>query len=881
MSTRPVLLAFLTISLGLSQNLLTDFTLRGSGIDFARGVAVDSFGNIYVVGSTASFDFPVLNAFQNANIGTQVVYSTDAGATWKPLSTPFPIANSFPLPAIAADPKTSSTLYVASGNSVCKSTDSGHNFHCVTLPFTSPQGNNSSLAIDPQQPSTIYATASVTGGVFKSIDGGQTWTNAGKGLPSTSFTGPITIDPFHANVLYLWAGIGGYVSQDGAASWTPSSLPWPSTVVSPGAFTFDPVTPGVIYGPAFVGNAFKVQKSIDGGRTWTLLNTPFNNCCVVPDPKVSGRLYRLVFQNSGGGPSGVLWSSQDGGLTWTSSPVPLAATEPLVIDPSNPQIFLAGGYRSTDGGATWSPTNVSRSINPVFAPSAPDIVYATAPITSDAFIAKFLPDGQTLVFATYFGGMGNDSGNSIALDSSGNIWIAGTTSSYDLPITPGTFQSTLKGITNGFAAKFTNDGKLLASTYLGGSGQDAALGVAVGPNGNPWLIAQALSMDFPFAPGTPGSPSNTASGALSELDSSAVKLLYSAPVNGVLDLGGKGIAIDSSGNVTVTGVAFDPQFELTAGVFQSGAPSLSKPKAFVRKVDSSGNLIYSTTFGGSHPAPPIGLSGAVENVTDYGVAVATDSAGNAYIAGHTSAIDFPTTSGAYQSLGANCPYPAFAFNTGFIGTIFSYLIDDSFVVKLSPDGKTALYSTLLGGSCYDRPASIAVDAAGNAYISGETDSTDYPLVAPIEGAPGLRQFASFVSALNPAGSALTFSTYLHAGAAPSVAAGSNGSIYVAGSTGVGAQNVPDSGFPNPPLTIATDAYVATIRVPGVVPPVNLVRSANAFSLLPGPVAPGEILVLSVPGFSPAQSADIGLNVLAPLTTSLLASKLRLMAGLLL
>jgi uncharacterized protein (TIGR03437 family) len=869
MFSRHVLLTLLTISLGFSQNLLTDFTFSGSGIDAARGVAVDSLGNIYVVGSTASFDFPVLNAFQNANIGTQVIYSTDAGATWKSLASPFPIANVFQPLIAAVDPKNSSTLYVASGNTVCKSTDGGHNFHCVALSFISPQANINSLAIDPQQTSTIYAAAGVTGGVFKSTDGGQTWTNAGKGLPTSSFAGAIAIDPFHPNILYVWVGNGGYVSQDGAASWTPSSLPWPSALVTSGTFSFDPVTPGVIYGPGFVANVVKVQKSIDGGRTWTPLNTPFNSCCVVPDPKVSGRLYDLIFQNNGGVPAGALWSSQDGGLTWTSSAVPAPAAGPLVIDPSNSQIFLAGGDRSTDGGATWFPTNVSRPINPFFAPSATDLVYAIAPITSDAFIAKFLPDGQTLVFATYFGGMGNDSGNSIALDSSGNIWIAGTTSSYDLPVTPGAFQSTLKGPTNGFAAKFTNDGKLLASTYLGGSGQDAVLGIAIGPNGNPWLIAQVLSMDFPFTMDGPA-PSPLATGALSELDSSAAKLLYSAPVDGVFDLGGKGIAIDPAGNVTVTGVAFDPLFTVTAGAFQSGALGQSNPKAFVRKIDSSGNLIYSTTFGGSHPAPPIGSSGAVENETDYGVAVATDSAGNAYIAGHTSAMDFPTTTGAYQtSIGSNCPYPAFAFNTGFIGTVFSYLIDDTFVVKLSPDGKTALYSTLVGGSCYDHPTSIAVDAAGNAYITGETDSTDYPLVSPIEGAPPVRQFASFVSALNPAGSALTFSTYLHAGATPFVAAGSNGLIYVAGSTGAGAQSVPESGFPNPPPTIATDAYVAAIRVPGVVPPVNLVRLANAFSLLPGPVVPGEIVVLSVPGFNPAQSADIGVNVLAPLTTNLL------------
>src|SRR5438552_5761584 len=95
MRIRTVLLIFLTIPPVLSQNVLTDYSFRGAGIDSARGIAVDSSGNIYTVGSTASFDFPVLNAFQNANSGTQVVYSTDAGATWKPVTSPFPNANIF------------------------------------------------------------------------------------------------------------------------------------------------------------------------------------------------------------------------------------------------------------------------------------------------------------------------------------------------------------------------------------------------------------------------------------------------------------------------------------------------------------------------------------------------------------------------------------------------------------------------------------------------------------------------------------------------------------------------------------------------------------------------------------------------------------------
>ena len=235
-----------------------------------------------------------------------------------------------------------------------------------------------------------------------------------------------------------------------------------------------------------------------------------------------------------------------------------------VLDPANPQIILEGGYRSTDGGQTWTQNNASRVIQPAFAPTGTHILYATATLTTDAFVAKdSLPDGKTLVWATYFGGMGNDSAGSIALDPSGNIWIAGSTSSYDLPVTPGAYQSTLKGLQNGFVAKFSNDGKLLASTYVGGSNQDYFLGVRVNPQGNPWVIGTWSSNDFPFSAGPQPTPPY-GMGVLGELDSSASQVLYAAPLDGVFDGNGKDIAstIDSTGNITVTGYTLDaPTFQ--------------------------------------------------------------------------------------------------------------------------------------------------------------------------------------------------------------------------------------------------------------------------------------------------------------------------------
>jgi uncharacterized protein (TIGR03437 family) len=153
-------------------------------------------------------------------------------------------------------------------------------------------------------------------------------------------------------------------------------------------------------------------------------------------------------------------------------------------------------------------------------------------------------------------------------------------------------------------------------------------------------------------------------------------------------------------------------------------------------------------------------------------------------------------------------------------------------------------------------------------VAGETDSFDYPQVGAVAGPPSYSQFASFLSVLNPAGSSLEFSTYLYAGAYPFVAIGSSGTLPVAGSIGSAAQSAALTGAYVTPINPTTHGYLAVLTPPAPIPALELTGVLNAFSLRAGPIAPGEIVVLTVPDFVPEHAVYLGLQASAPLTTSM-------------
>jgi Beta-propeller repeat len=297
------------------------------------------------------------------------------------------------------------------------------------------------------------------------------------------------------------------------------------------------------------------------------------------------------------------------------------------------------------------------------------------------------------------------------------------------------------------------DPVLSYATYLGGSGNDAGLSIAVDSSGNAYVTGFTLSPNFPTTSGafdvTCGTDGScrivdgefvflAEDAFVTKLNSTGSALVYSTYLGGSEDDTGLGVAVDSTGNAYVTGWTQSTDFPTTKGAFQevkSSGSGFSGPDAFVVKLNPVGNgLVYSTYVGGSGQ--------------DLGTGIGLDSSGNAYVAGTTLSIDFPTTTGAFQTTysgGAEASEGAF---------------NEAFVTKLNPAGSSLVYSTYLGGTDRDQAFAIALDSSGNAYVTGETFSTDFPITS---GAfqtilPGF--FNAFVTKLNSTGSALIYSTYL-------------------------------------------------------------------------------------------------------------------------
>ncbi len=396
-----------------------------------------------------------------------------------------------------------------------------------------------------------------------------------------------------------------------------------------------------------------------------------------------------------------------------------------------------------------------------------------------------------LSYSTYLGGSGIDGANSIAVAPDNTAFIAGSTFSADFPVIHALQPNEGGGPDfpqDGFVSKISADGStLLYSTYLGGSRQDTANGIAVDDFGDAFVTGTTISPDFPAskgafdqlcgADGKCGTTWNSlalpvTNAFLTKLNPAGSGLVYSTFLGYFEDVQGKSVAVDSNGNAYVTGQTKangvltvtitppalpPPPFPITASAFQPIFGG-GNTNAFITKFDATGSaILYSSYLGGS--------------TEDVGYGIVVDSNANAYVTGLTYSADFPTTAGAIQ--------------TAYGGA------GDGFVSKVNANLSRAaslVYSTYIGGSGLDQGNGIAVDSGGNAYVAGLSNSASFGFVPPAPAGAfqpvNAGQGDAFIAKLNTTG-ALAYFTFLggtHADSATGVAVDTTGNVYVTGTT---------------------------------------------------------------------------------------------------
>lgn len=373
-----------------------------------------------------------------------------------------------------------------------------------------------------------------------------------------------------------------------------------------------------------------------------------------------------------------------------------------------------------------------------------------------------------LVYGTYLGGADNDTGYAIAVDAAGNAYVTGSTFSTNFPTTAGALKTVLAPNSSNvlwgdaFVTKLNPNGTAFVySTFYGGlNGSEIGTGIAVDDQGNAYLTGTTTSPDLPTVNAAQGTKGAADDVFVAKLNPAGSALIYSTFLGGNnSDLGGR-IAVDpQTGEAIVGGAEISPNFPTTPGAFRSApcpGPSCVTfvSDAYVAKYNAVGGVQFVTVLGGD-----AGMGGPVNGI-------ALDSGGNIFVAGSAAGNKFPATPGAFQTV-----------NSG--GT-------DAFVAKMNSSGTALIYGTYLGGGLQsDRANAIAIDAAGNAYVTGQTESIPFPTT------PGAFDNSfnggedTFVTKLNSTGTALVFSTFLGGTAADrgrGITVDATGNVYVASET---------------------------------------------------------------------------------------------------
>ncbi|MFW9997125.1 MAG: SBBP repeat-containing protein, partial [Candidatus Odinarchaeota archaeon] len=335
-----------------------------------------------------------------------------------------------------------------------------------------------------------------------------------------------------------------------------------------------------------------------------------------------------------------------------------------------------------------------------------------------------------MVFNTFLGGNESDYGYRVTLDAAGNSYIVGSTQSSDFP-TKNAYNSTYGGDQDVFVAKLNATGNgLVFSTFLGGSDPDYGYGIVLDADGNIYVTGHTYSDDFPTKNAYNSTLGLNSDVFITKLNATGNGLEYSTFLGGSnYEYAHSGIKVDASGNAYIAGYTRSKDFPME-NAYNSTPGNPGDPDdydVFVAKLNATGNgLVFSTFLGGGSD--------------DRAGGIALDAAGNSYVTGYTQSSDFPVENAYNSTHGSNG-------------------LHDAFVTKLNATGNGLVFSTFLGGGNADQGIEIALDAAGNSYVTGYTQSSDFPVENAYNSSFGGAQDV-FVAKLNATGNGLVFSTFL-------------------------------------------------------------------------------------------------------------------------
>ena len=752
--------------------------IGGTGTLTVSALAVDSGGNSYIAGTVSSPDFPLVNPVKQVSGNAGLYRSTDQGNTW---SAPNSTVGKSSVLSLAADPAAPTVAYAGTSKGVFKTADGGTWAAANTgIPASAAV---TSIAVDPLAHATIYACT--TAGLYKSTDAAASWKLiAGSGGPTL-----VAVDSKNEGTIWLGYTFGiPIVSFDGGATFFSANLPEIQTT----ALAIDPSNSNTVY---FAETSGGLLKTNDGGLSYSRISsglaangsTASVNTIAV-DKNNPSRI--LVGTNTG-----AYYSVTAGSNFQSSQGIGNRKVISIIFDPRNDANALAGTagggvYVSGDGGQTWTPTGPANlDVNALAMSSDEQITFAGLYSSTNAFLTKIDPTGTSILYSSYLGGTGRSDGAGVAVDSSGHAFLCGGTDASDFPL-QNAYQRYVAGI-DMFVTRFNSSGGLDASTLLGGHADDSCNALAIDRSGNVLLAGTTTLItggrsDFPATTGTYGSSTfGNEDCIVAKFDNTLQSLLFATFLGGSDSEACYAIAADAAGNSYVAGATFSANFPVTHPPFggsRAGGNTKTYP-SFLSKLSADGStLIYSGLVGGSNGFTQL-------------AGVAVNAAGRAYIAGVTEASDYPLTSDALSStfqapskgvLGVvEADGSKFVYSTylpGAKGSFANRLALDTngnvwvtgvdygglpatadaiphaappvntlapFVDEVDVTNSKLLYSSYLAGSAGGSAADVAAGANGSVYLTGTTQSTDFPLTGtPFKQASAV-DYAAYLIRLSP------------------------------------------------------------------------------------------------------------------------------------